>query len=379
MSCMALAVAATLAQSAWALDKTVNSDAELRDAINEINLSGDANSTITLGSSFQLTSTPLPAPTSNVTIDTQGNTLTGAGTISWSNTTLNPATITLDGALVGGAGTAGSGATGFSETRASVVNEGGITGGAATGTGIGGAGVQLSGGTFVNNGTISGGSAPPTGGGGGIGISMTPGALATTLINNGTIQGGNSNGGGGGIGFADIGLGGVTLTNNGTIRGGSDLTGVNTGAAALSIRVANASPIVNTGTLEGGNGAVAISTNAAMSLVNSGTIRAGTGQANAIQFSSGTGALTLELQAGSLIVGNVVANAASTTNALILGGSANDRCRAVSELQQLREDRYEYMGFDRHRHRGQSVADPAGHPADWQWRHEWQHRWRRNR
>ncbi len=97
--------------------------------------------------------------------------------------------------------------------------------------------------------------------------------------------------------------------------------------------------VVNAGTIAGGNGGTGgASTNAAAgnaglggagisgasSVVNSGTISGGVSgsgvRANAIEFSGSTN--TLELQAGSVIVGNVVA-AAGGNNTLILGGAGN--------------------------------------------------------
>jgi hypothetical protein len=81
---------------------------------------------------------------------------------------------------------------------------------------------------------------------------------------------------------------------------------------------------INTGTISGGNGAVAVQgTGGSVSLINSGKMEAGGRQVNAILFNRGTTA-TLELQAGSTIVGNVVASVVSTSNTFILGGDAND-------------------------------------------------------
>ncbi len=120
------------------------------------------------------------------------------------------------------------------------------------------------------------------------------------------------------------------LVNNGTIRGGTGPTnGANATGAGIFVRNAPTTAIVNTGTIEGGAGAAAIVLNQATSayrFVNSGTIKAGAG-ANAIQWSSSvtptTGSLTLELQAGSVIEGNAVANANAFTDTLRLGGTTN--------------------------------------------------------
>lgn len=319
LSVLAIDIATMFPRSAWALDITVNSQADIVNAINQINASTDSSSTIRLGSSFQTTNT-LPTATRPVTLDTQGFTLTGS-LFTWAGASLSFSG-TLQGIAGGGtAGGAGIQLNGVSATT-SAVNSALLKGGAAT-TGTGGTGLILNAATLTNNATIGGGDAATLGSGsGGSGVSIE---RSGTLINNAIIQGGNSNGSsdanGTGVAYT---VGGGTLINNsnGTIRGGSDLTGANVGGAGILVRT-GASPIVNAGTIAGGNGAAAITSNAAFSVVNSGTIQAGSGQANAIQFTGGTGGLTLEVQAGSVIVGNVVANTASTSNVFRLGGSTN--------------------------------------------------------
>ncbi|MBV8798092.1 MAG: autotransporter-associated beta strand repeat-containing protein, partial [Hyphomicrobiales bacterium] len=120
----------------------------------------------------------------------------------------------------------------------------------------------------------------------------------------------------------------ATLTNHGTISGGSG----SGGALGAGVLVRNGGgQIVNTDTIEGGNGAAAaITTNSAttaLNIVNSGTIRAGPGATEAIGWASGvtptTGSINLELQAGSVIEGNVVGNPTATTDTLRLGGNAD--------------------------------------------------------
>jgi outer membrane autotransporter protein len=297
LSCVALAIAGTLPRMAAAEVFVVVNESQFRAAISNAALSSDASSTIVLGSGFQVGSTALPTVSKDLTIDTQGFTITGVagGSIQWPNGT---GTQTFIGTLTGG-------------------NASGV--GAAAGVGM-----LLNGLSFVNNGTISGGDA--TGGGtSGSGAQVRRG---TTLTNNGTIEGGNVDGGNA-ANSAGVDIGGApgnaTLINSGMIRGGSDLTGATAGGPALLVRNGTQS-VVNTGTLVGGNDAVAITVNSGgLSLINSGTIQAGSGQANAIQFSATTlGSLTLELRAGSVIAGNVVANAVSSSNTLILGGTAND-------------------------------------------------------
>jgi outer membrane autotransporter protein len=298
MSCLALAIAGTLPRSASAEVIVVNGESELRAAIGQANSSTDPSSTILLGSSFQVGSTALPAPTKALTVNTQGFTLSGGN---------------------------GTGSIQWTGSSAALTFAGTVEGGASSGVGrTGGIGAALSIGSFVNNGTIAGGDAL-AGGSAGVAVQLRRGA---TMTNNGTIQGGNANGPGAAAGVGvDIGGPGAatSLVNNGTIRGGSDLTGASTGGVALVTRT-GALPVVNTGSIVGGNGAAAVQPSSGnISLINSGTIQAGSGQPNAIQFgpANTTGTVTLELRAGSKIVGNVVANV-SASNTLRLGGSAND-------------------------------------------------------
>jgi outer membrane autotransporter protein len=208
----------------------------------------------------------------------------------------------------------------------SIVSDASITGGVGGGGGgQGGLGANLNNTTFTNNGTITGGA----GGGAGAGGTGAQLRLGTVLTNNGLIQGGNSTGINGGAGVDMGGPGAlVTLINNGTIRGGSGPGNGGTGGAGIVVRAATATPIVNSGTIESGSGAAAIVANGgstSLNLINSGTIRA-IGAGNAIQLASGgtTGTITLELQKGSTIQGNVVANAVSAGDIFRLGGTAND-------------------------------------------------------
>lgn len=342
LSCMALAVAGTIPGSGHAATYVVNSQTDLINAINAANASTDASSTIQLGSSFSIGGT-LPTATKAISLDTQSFTLTGNFVI-WSGTPL-----TFAGTMTGTPGvnnvTEAALQLNGSAAGTSMINNGTMTGASTTTSQAAGIGVVINATTFVNNGTLSGGSSSSTGAPG-AGVLMGRG---TTLTNNGTIVGGNTVGGaasnGAGVSWSN---GGATLINNGTIRGGSDLTGANVGGAALSIRSPGGTSVVNTGTLLGGNGATAITSNVAVNLVNSGTIQAGTGQANAIQVTGvSTQSLSLELQSGSTIIGNVVANATSTNNALILGGSANvsfDVSSIGSTAQYRNFNRFEKTG-----------------------------------
>jgi hypothetical protein len=331
VSLTALALGGSLSSPALAATYYVSSVVELVNAVNAANAGADASATIIVTQSFVI-SGQLPTPTKPITLDTQGFTITGGG-ISFGVLHTNGNLLTLSGNFRG-ANNAGAGGVGFNQTSsgtASVItNNGTITGGASTGN-AGGVGLSLTGlTTFVNYGTIAGGTSSAAGNGGGTGAQVR----RSSLTNYGTIQGGDNTGGfGGGVGI-DLGGPGdlATLTNHGTIRGGS---GAGNGSGSLSSGTGvflrnGAGRIVNTGTIEGANGAAAIRSNSAtlaMEIVNSGTIRAGAGATEAIGWTSGvtptTASLTLELQAGSVIEGNVVANQAGSNDVLHLSGSDN--------------------------------------------------------
>ena len=196
-------------------------------------------------------------------------------------------------------------------TGASFGNTGGITGGAGgaggstgyRGTGgnggVGGAGVQFNAlGAFTNSGAVTGGA------GGAGGAYAGPGAPG--------------NGGNGGAGISMP--GGGTLTNTGALNGGTGGVGGPGGGAA-------------------GAGGAAI-TGANLTVINSGNIAGGLSgdpvpvQANAITFTGGTN--VLEIQAGSVITGNVLAFSAADT--FRLGGTSN----ASFDVSQIG---VQYQGF----------------------------------
>ncbi|AZO28843.1 autotransporter outer membrane beta-barrel domain-containing protein [Mesorhizobium sp. M1B.F.Ca.ET.045.04.1.1] len=255
------AAIACLPGAASAATYFVSTDSELRAAITAANGDGDSSSTIVMTASFATASTSLPVPTKSITIDTQGFTLSG------------PA------------------------------NSGIVI----TGTGA----VRTLVGTFMGT----------DGGSSGAGLQIRNGASVTNM---GLVEGGTNSIGNGGAGV-DFGGAATALVNHGTVRGGPSASG--TGGIGVLVR-SGAGQIVNTGTIEGGGaGGGAIVANGAtvsIDVVNSGTIRAGAG-ANAIGWSSGitptTGVIQLELQDGSQIFGNVVANAAATTDRLRLSGT----------------------------------------------------------
>jgi uncharacterized protein with beta-barrel porin domain len=121
-----------------------------------------------------------------------------------------------------------------------------------------------------------------------------------TFSNSAAITGGsggdsgNTNGGAGGVGVLFNAA--ATFNNSGIITGGAGGSGATSGADGAGVVGANL-VIINSGGISGG----------------------GLGAANAITFTGGTN--QLELQAGSSIVGNVVAF--STADTLRLGGAGN--------------------------------------------------------
>jgi hypothetical protein len=137
------------------------------------------------------------------------------------------------------------------------------------------------------------------------------------LTNTGIIQGGN--GGAGGLG--------------GLSAGGTNGTAGSAGAGGVGISGASLT-ITNSGTIAGG-------------LSGDGTTRA-----NAITFTGGTNSLTL--QAGSTIIGNVVAF--STADTLALGGTTNSTFNMSLVGSQ-------YQGFGTFAKTGTSTGTLTGGPS----------------
>ena len=349
---VSIAALALSAPAAFAEDFTAGTNQQLRDAITAANASPDASSTIRLTGSFVTSAAILPIPARSITIDTQGFTLTGPaggnnGALFIDHTAGN--TVTIQGNLLGGTGVGGT-ATGGNGlfvrntgVASVVVNNGTIIGGTGLAAGgRGGAGARIAMTTFTNNSTIQGG----VGTGAFAGGSAFELLASTSLTNNGLVEGGS--GATGNAGVSVQGAGG-SLVNNGTIRGGTGTAG-STSAAGVAFLAALDS-FINHGTIEGGTGGAGIqssSTTISLNIVNSGTIRAGTGQANAIFVASGaSNSLTLELQAGSVIEGNVVANATATSDVLRLGGATNasfDASTIGNGAQYRNFDRFEKTG-----------------------------------
>ncbi|MGK6310733.1 beta strand repeat-containing protein, partial [Variovorax sp. DT-64] len=354
LSAIALAVAlvAAMPQQARAANYTASTETELRNAITTANADGDPSSTITLiGDITQMSVFNFPTATKALTINTNGHAISGLdrpatgvpnGTVGGLVGGFNGVTFTNSGALTGGdaepAVSTGAGGFGLALVNSSLTNNGTITGGrggtnlANVTAGSGGAGAQVTGGSHVNHGTIRGGSGGlgSTGASsGGTGLSLSN----ASLVNNGLIEGGASTGSStiGGSGVVISGATTATLTNTGTIRagsGGAPATGGNNTRNGVQVNAPNTT-IINSGTIEGGNGGKGVGTFSFsgignLSIVNSGTIRAGASQANAIEFFTAAGAISvLELHAGSVIEGNVLASAIGVNDTLRLGGAAN--------------------------------------------------------
>jgi uncharacterized protein with beta-barrel porin domain len=184
----------------------------------------------------------------------------------------------------------------------------GLPGGGGGGGGGGGAGGY---GAVVTAATVNVNTSTITGGNGGVGGNAGASPRNPNDFNSTYVGGGGGAGGDGGVGIHFT-ASGASLNNAGTIQGGKGGAG---GAAGVGDPSGSAG---NPGA--GGAGIVG----GGLTIINSGTIAgglAGNGvtRANAITFNSGINSLTL--QAGSSIVGNVVAF--STADTLALGGTAN--------------------------------------------------------
>ncbi|UWU28790.1 autotransporter outer membrane beta-barrel domain-containing protein [Rhizobium sp. WSM1274] len=279
----------SFATPAPAATYSASSQAQLNAAITAANADADPTATIQLTTSFSVSSAALNSPSKPITIDTQGFTLSGS---------VDPSGDGLAPLFQGGSG------------------------------------------SFTLMGNVVGGEGSfPLRGEGGSGIKLEQSA---SVINNGTIEGGfgPDNDGGDGV-FIDVSAApGVTFINNGTVRGGD---GNPFGGNGIVVASATNGAIVNTGTIYGGDWSVAIFANSAavsLNLINSGTIVSGPREEIAILLTPGaTNGITLELQAGSKIFGEVVGNAAAANDTLRLGGSGTDSFD-VSEIGQ------KYRNFD---------------------------------
>lgn len=239
------------------------------------------------------------------------------------------------GISFGGGGAGGGGDGVFTlDTVITVAQNVAITGGQG---GVGGTPNRIAGG----------------GGGGGAGLSAV--ATGATIGNAGTLRGGNGGlggegqfgggGGGGGDGFRMLADGG-TMTNSGSITGGNGggsgpgqfLGGQGGGGAGISVAGNNAT-IVNSGTIAGG-------------LSGNGGTRA---EAVILYGASNI----LELQAGSTIIGRMVALGGN--NSLVLGGDVTDNTTTL--------DAASYSGFAMHRKAGSSswvLSGSTSQTTPWQ-------------
>lgn len=252
---------------AQAANYLVATEAEMRQAVINANLDGDASSTITLTADIVITDPASFAQvTKSLTIDTSTfglSTPTAAGVSAGASLSFLGGPLVVSGALDGGNAAAltsnGKGGAGLAMSGGSVENQASVTGGDGGSTqrsshttgGVGGSGAQLTNSTLVNRGTITGGlgggmngqgshgaGVSRAAGAGGIGASLTGG----NLDNRGSIVGGtgglvtnvpggadNTWGGSGGIGAALI---GGTHSNSGSISGGIGGPGANQGGGA---------------------------------------------------------------------------------------------------------------------------------------------------
>jgi outer membrane autotransporter protein len=227
------------------------------------------------------------------------------------------------GQVVSGAGTLGSATGGTGGAGGSGFNGGGGGGAGGWGTSV------ISAGSFTNAGTLTGGQGGNggngtlgvgnggSGGSGGLGLFFSGGV--TSLVNSGTIAGGNGGLAGSGGNFPP-----------GPPTPGAGGTGIVGGAGGFTI--------VNSGTISGGLGGDGVT------------------RANAITFAGG-GTNSLTLQAGSNIIGNVVAFFGGS-DVLALGGSAN----ATFDVSQI-GPAAQYQNFANYQKTGTSTWTLTGTTA----------------
>jgi outer membrane autotransporter protein len=385
-SLLALAVATP---QALAAEYHVTTEAQLRAVIADLGPAGtntDPNPVIILDNDIAVSSTPFSALDQPLTINTNGNILSGAdgatgasiifdpptasgsltivgaleggdsatntvtGVIGGTGLSAQSITITNNGTITGGDGStnpnvapAGKGGTGLRLENGTLINNAGATilggvGGESAGTGAndgpGGTGAVIIGGTaHVNNGTIQGGAGPGPGAGTFLPEGRDPIGLAlidATLVNNGTIQGGTPTTGT--LNADGIYLDSSTIINNstGVIKGGP-APGTSRSGEGVTITGSGDSTVINYGLIsagdfagtQGGHGIV--STVAGNhTIVNFGTISGRGSTSNDLAIRMNAGSLTLELHGSSVIDGKVQANAAVLNDILRLAGDVDD-------------------------------------------------------
>ena len=297
----------------------------------------------------------------------------------------------------------GSGGVGVLAGSSAVLNQGIITGGAGgnvdvnfaggsssnTFAGAGGAGLILSGGSLDNQASIAGGvggsiidlgSDNQFAGAGGTGALL----IGATHVNAGTIAGAkggigvNTGASGHGAGGGGLALsGGASLVNDGTILGADGRAGGGTGGGSGSAGgfgvMVTGSTLHNTGTIQAGHaGGTAADTagvgvlGADAAVINRGAISAGrlalgAGPfGNAVQFTAGVN--RLELHAGSIILGTVLAN--GTADTFALGGAASSPFNVA-----LIGPAAQYRGFEAYQMTGTGTWTLTGTttaPTPWQ-------------
>lgn len=263
----------------------------------------------------------------------------------------NGAAAGANGANGGIGGSAGAGASGISMTSGNINNTGTISG-ANGGTG-GIAGTGGNGGNILGAGNAGNGGNATNSGNGGI---AGHGIVGSNLIinNTGSIIGGTGgNGGAGGVG----GIGGSGFLGGNGGNGGNGSNGGNGGGAGNGIVGSNltlindgsiAAGTAGIGGLGGAGGAGGIGGVGGVS-GNSGSSGLTGAAGKAILFTSGTN--RLELRSGSVITGDVVANGLNDT--LALGGTTNSNF-SVSGLGS------QYQGFEFYEKTGTSVWTLTG-------------------
>ncbi|WP_205599754.1 autotransporter domain-containing protein [Arhodomonas sp. KWT] len=195
---------------------------------------------------------------------------------------------------------------------------------------------------------------------------------------NGSGAGGGGGGGAGGYGIEYIGSGAIAVDTGQDIRGGdggdggNGAGGGNGGDGGIGVHLSTGTVLTNSGAIRGGDGGIrgrsywgynrvngaggAGVAGSGIGVVNTGTISGGSGKGaqTAVRFSAGTNAL--ELQQGSQINGDVVADGVDDT--LILGGGAD----STFDVGQLGSGR-QYRGFEHLRKEGGGTWTLAGSNA----------------
>lgn len=239
------------------IDNLVNTQDKLDEILGTGNGTLNADGSITINN--DLTPKNPIVIKDNVTIDLNGNTLTGKDDVSPVISVTTPAevTITGPGSIIGGNGTGnGNGGDAIGGTGDVTITGGAsINGGNGTGTGNGGDGIDLSGSgdITVDNGSVTGG----TGSTGGTGATTDSGSI--TVNAGGSVSGGAGTDGNGttagGNGGAGTSTGTGSTTVNGNVTGGNGGDNSGNGNGGNGGAGANQSgQIGGTGTITGGNG-----------------------------------------------------------------------------------------------------------------------------